>query len=189
MRSSRCVGARGCTLVEVLIALVLISVVFVGLAQLLIAAMAQVRDARHRSVAAWLAAAKLEQLQALTWSVRFVEGVPVMLQDEVTDLRVEPAGVTGRGTREVVGEVDYLDARGMCVGGAGRPPPSASYERRWSVVRRGHGASELLLFEVAVADLSRLRAEADVDWRVSPHVVWLHGARLRRASGQGPRPE
>lgn len=181
-----CVGVRGCTLVEVLVALVLITIALTGLAQLLAVTMSQMQAARHRSAAMWLAAAKLEQLQALTWNVRFVEGVPVMGQDEVTDLRIEPGGSSGTGTREVVEVVDYLDARGEWVGGGGHVPVAAAYERRWSVVRRGEGASGLLVFEVAVADLSRLRAgggASEVDWRVSPHVVWLYGARLRRASG------
>lgn len=172
---------RGSTLVEVLIALVLIVVTFTGLAQLLAITMARVQDSRRQAMAAWLAASKLEQLQALTWRVRFLDDLPVLLQDESTDLRFEPARTGGPGTRPSAGEMDYLDSWGRWVSAGETRPDGVAYQRRWSVVRRGEGASELLVFEVAVADLARLGGRVS-DWRRSPYVVRLHGARLRRAS-------
>jgi prepilin-type N-terminal cleavage/methylation domain-containing protein len=193
-RSERCPTDEGFTLIEAVVALTLFAVVFASLLPLLTMGARQVDGGRRRSVALWLAESKLAQLRSLTWGVRFVEGIAVYQQDEVTDLSWEAARESGGGTRAspervmeraVAGYVDYLDERGRWIerGAAaeGEAPAGAAYERRWAVVRMGSDASELLLFHVAVAVLVELRGVQVSDWRRDPRVVWVSGARLRRA--------
>jgi hypothetical protein len=145
-------------------------------------------------MAVWLAESKLAQLRSLTWSVRFVDGLPMWQQDETTDLSAEPVRSGGGGTRvspvgvmegPVPGYVDYLDRDGRWIDrgalAVGTVPDGAAYERRWAIERVGSGGAQLLVFQVAVAGLVDLRDAGAVDWRVSPAVVWISGARLRRA--------
>jgi hypothetical protein len=178
----------------VVVSLTMLAVVMGSVAPLLVMVGQQVQGGRRRSVAVWLAESKLAQLRALAWSVRLVGGHEVFQQDEFTDLGWEPARDGGGGTRAspggvmegaVAGYVDYLDEDGRWVepraASAGMAPMGAVYERRWAIVRAGSGASELLLFHVAVAVLIERRGLEVADWRRDPRVVWVSGARLRRA--------
>lgn len=156
MRDRVGVDERGFTLVEVLVSLGLLVIITTGLMSVMATAAAQTLDARRRSIATSLAAAKLEELQGLAWSVRVSGGTAVMEEDEVGDEGVE-----------------YVDAEGR-VGQRGE------YERRWMIRRRGSGASEMRMFEVAVVRLSARPREL-AQWRRDAAVVWVFGARVRRA--------
>ena len=143
--------ARGFTLIEVVIAAGLLAVLCAGATTVLLLTMNTIDRSRHRAMALVLARAKLEQVLSLTWSVRTVDGVPVLQTDEGT----QPAD-----------RIDYLDAQGQPV-----PRSGAHYERRWTIVRSGTGPAELLLVQVTVTTTP---ARDDRD------TVWIAGARLRR---------
>lgn len=181
-------------MIESVVALALLVTALASLAPVLTMAGKQVHEGRRRSVALWLAESKLAQLRSLTWSVRLVDGLAIYQQDEVTDLSSEPSRESGGGTRAspelvmeraVAGYVDYLDEAGRWIesraAAEGEAPMGAAYERRWAIVRTGSGMSELLLFHVAVAGLVEHRGVRISDWRRDPRVVWVSGARLRRA--------
>jgi len=126
---------RGFTIVEVLIALVLISVMAAGVASLVVMSARSSRDARTRATATLMAAQKMEQLRGdadgLAWS---------------------PADAADR---TAPGYVDYLDATGSFVGTGAHAPPAAAYVRRWSVRPAVVTWCDCVVFTVAVAAVVR----------------------------------
>src|SRR5262249_40016585 len=122
--------ARGFTLIEVVIAAGLLVALSTGAAMVLMQTLNTLDRSRHRAMALVLARDKLEQVLSLTWSIRTVDGVQLLLTDEGT----QPAA-----------HVDYLDAQGAVVASS-----AAIYERRWTISRSGTGAAELLTVQVSV---------------------------------------
>jgi prepilin-type N-terminal cleavage/methylation domain-containing protein len=132
---------RGFSLVEVLFALVVLSVAVLGLAHLInVAAYTNVR-ARATTYAAVLAQQKMEQLRGLAYGFDPGGGA---VTDVDTDITVKPelpgggAGLQssppGALAANTVGYVDYVDASGVSLGGAAAvPPPGTAHIRRWSV--------------------------------------------------------
>lgn len=117
----RCRGAlaaagntSGFTLVEVLVAMALLSSAVVTVLHLVVMSSAANLSARDLSYTTALASAKLDELRA-----------------------GDVAGLVGSSpvawAFSAPGHVDYLDAAGKVVGSAGLPPADAIYIRRWSV--------------------------------------------------------
>lgn len=153
---------EGFTLVEVLIAMLLIETMAAALATLFALGVVNVRDARMETVAAMAAVQKMEQLRAL----RFV--------DPADTLGASPADAVDRN---VAGFVDFLD-------GAGRPVADASgavFVRRWSV--RPSDDTESVVVRVFVGQVTRGAGGPDVA-RVSgrPGQVLLISMRTRYSS-------
>lgn len=188
--------ARGFTLIEVVIAMALLVALSIGAAMLLTLTLGTLDRSRQHAMALVLARAKLELLVSLTWSVRDVDGVLLLLTDESTDTSRSPPVSTGRGTlpspadsltasRE--GYVDYLDGQGQWVAadvsaGAAAVPAAACYVRRWAVERTGTGAAELLIVQVMVTTAASARTGAAAFGRSDRDAVWISGARLRRGT-------
>jgi prepilin-type N-terminal cleavage/methylation domain-containing protein len=131
----------GFTLLEVLVALLLLTGACLAVAELLVLAAHTLERSRTAAVATALAAQKVEQLRALAWAYD-VDGVPF---DEIGLL---PAGSLAA---DVGGFVDYSDESGTLVGGG--PPPSvrAAFVRRWSVEQDpGVGPPSSLVIRVVV---------------------------------------
>jgi prepilin-type N-terminal cleavage/methylation domain-containing protein len=113
----------GFTLFEVMVALGLLTGAFLAVAQLLMVAARATESSRATTLAANLAAQKLEQLRSLAWGYD-IAGVPI------DELGVSPPGSLIVNT---TGFVDYLDDAGVWVGSGPSPPPQAMFIRRWSV--------------------------------------------------------
>ena len=134
----------GFALLEVLITAALVVAVAAGASHVIAIAVRVNHDARVRTVAAVLAADKVEQLRSLEWS-HTSTGTPVITvssSDVTTDLSTDPSTDTGPGLAaspsgtldaDVAGYVDYLDANGRRASGPGSPPSSTVYIRRWAV--------------------------------------------------------
>ncbi len=112
---------HGFTLIEVVIAAGLLVALCTGTVMVLMLTLNTIDRSRHRAMALVLARAKLEEVLSLTWSVRNIGGVPVLLTDEGT---------------QSADLVDY--------------PNAGRYTRRWTITHTGTGASELLIVQVRV---------------------------------------
>jgi prepilin-type N-terminal cleavage/methylation domain-containing protein len=131
----------GFTIVEVLVAMLLIATAALGAAGLFDVAVQSSATARVRTGATLLASQKMEQLLALTW--RFdPSGSGVPESDLTSDLSYDPprSGGTGLGLSpagtlgvSTPGYADYVDASGRWVGQGATPPAAAVFARRWSI--------------------------------------------------------
>ena len=121
-------GESGFTLVEVLIATVVLSTAVVATAGLLGLAGISTRNARRHSVAALMAAGKLAELR-------------------VSDIAVSPPDALARDTE---GFVDYLDGNGRWIAGGSHRPPEAVFVRRWLVQPLADDPVETLVLQVLV---------------------------------------
>jgi prepilin-type N-terminal cleavage/methylation domain-containing protein len=117
------VRRSGFTLLEVMVALLLFAGAFLAVAQLLSVAARAADQSRAMSIAATLAAQKLEQLRALSWGYD-IDGAPL---DEL------PFSPPGSLAADAEGFVDYLDDSGIQVGGGPPAPAAAAFARRWSI--------------------------------------------------------
>jgi prepilin-type N-terminal cleavage/methylation domain-containing protein len=164
-RTGRPAPDAGFTLVEVLIALMLLSIMALGVANLFGIAIRATSMARHQTTTATLAAQKMEQLRSLDWGFDAAgQGLPV--SDTSTDLSREPATNTGNGLNpspvgaldaNLPGYVDYLDVRGNWVGTGTQPPANAMFIRRWSIEPLPTNPNNTLIFQVLVTTVVRER--------------------------------
>jgi prepilin-type N-terminal cleavage/methylation domain-containing protein len=157
---------RGFSLLEVLVATVILSVAIVGLAQLALTAIRTNRAAETTTLTTLIASQKIEQLRALAWAFD-VAGGPV--SDTSTDTAALPersSGGTGLQTSEsgvldqnTAGYCDFVDAKGRIVGSGTMPPASAAFVRRWSV-QPVPLANDALVVQVWVAPVAMSRSAA-----------------------------
>ena len=144
---------RGFSLVETVVAVSLMAVVLIGIAQLITLAVEHGGSARTQTMALVLAGQKLEQLRALTW---ILDGSGTPVSDYSTDTTIAPeaaAGGTGLSPggaldRDAVGYVDYVDRDGLQI--AGDLSGKTSYVRRWSIGLLA-GDPNTLVIQVIVA--------------------------------------
>lgn len=169
---------EGFTLVEVLVAIVIIAIIALGLAQMFVLAMRTNQAARHQTSATILAAQKMEQLRSLTWGYDD-DGLGLPVSDTTTNLSVQPMASTGNGLspspataldQNTPGYVDYLDARGNWVGTGAAAPPAAVYIRRWSIRPLPTNPNDTLILQVLVTTVMR-----------ESQVAGVGGSRLRYA--------
>jgi hypothetical protein len=146
----RLADARGFTLAEAVVCAGLLMVVASGVSQLVAIAVRASDAARTRTLATILAAQRMEQLRALSWSVE---------SDLATDLSTDPPSASGRGlqpsppgtlTSNVTPYVDYLTDEGDWAGTGASAPPGAVYTRRWSVRPLDDDPNHTLVLEVRV---------------------------------------
>jgi prepilin-type N-terminal cleavage/methylation domain-containing protein len=156
----------GFTLVEVLVAMMILTTGVIALAQLFIISTSANRAARVTTSTMVLAQQKMEQLRSLTWGFD-VLGLP--LSDTSTDISVIPFTQGGSGlspspagtlTQNTTGFVDYLDQYGNWVGTGGNPVPGTVYIRRWSIEPLPANPNNTLILQVLVTR-SRNRGTAD----------------------------
>ena len=158
---SRCWRAEGgFSLLEVLIAVVVLATTAAGLAGLFTIAAVSSRMARSQTLAMLLATDKLEQLRGLTWSFD-ANGAPV--SDTTSDVSTQPMTSFGQGLsasppdslqRNTAGYVDYLDQTGRWVGTGPQPVTAAVYLRRWSIQRLPDDPQNTLVLQVIVTPVA-----------------------------------
>jgi type II secretory pathway pseudopilin PulG len=153
----------GFTIVEVLIAMLLLMIMSLGVAQLFGIAIRSTQAARYQTSTAILAAQKMEQLRGLTWGFD-TNGSGLPVSDTTTDLSYEPATNNGSGLdpapsnsldSNTPGFVDYLDARGQWVGTGTVPPPTAMYIRRWNITPLPVNPNNSVILQVLVTTVRR----------------------------------
>jgi prepilin-type N-terminal cleavage/methylation domain-containing protein len=121
--ATRVAARAGFTLLEVMVALLLLTGAFLAVAQLLAVAGRTADQSRATALGTALAAQKMEQLRALSWAYD-IDGTPL------DGLSLSPPGAL---TTDAAGFVDYSDDAGGLVGGGPLPLARAVFTRRWSV--------------------------------------------------------
>lgn len=153
----------GFTLLEVCVALLLLTLAITGAAQLFALAIHANASARVQTSTTILATQKMEQLRGLTWSVDSA-GIPV--SDTASDLSFDP--VTGGGTglgaspsttldSNTPGWVDFLNARGQWIGTGPTAPPTAMFIRRWAIAPLPEDPADARILQVLVTTVVRDR--------------------------------
>ena len=159
-------NARGSTLIEALVATLILTTGLLAMAELVRLAATTNGVAKHGTLAGILAEQKIEQLRSLAWA--FDEnGIAVSdVSTDTTVLPESPSGGTGLQAsprslqQNTPGFVDHLDGGGQIVGRSTRPPTSAVYTRRWSVEPMPTSAGPAVLIQVLVTGV-RNRGRAD----------------------------
>jgi len=172
--ASRASGEGGFSLVEVLVAAVILMTGLIAVAQMFVTSTNQNMDARRVTTTAVLAQQKIEQLRALAWG--FDEfGLPV--SDFSSNIAVTPPTPSGGVGLQASpdyslftsapGYVDYLDAYGNWVGTGTTPPANALYVRRWSIDPLPTNPNNTLVFQVLVGRISPSGPPTDLGRQVS----------------------
>jgi prepilin-type N-terminal cleavage/methylation domain-containing protein len=171
---SRFSDDAGFSLVEVIVATLVLSVGLIAVAQLFAVSTKGNTAARANTFTVLLAEQKMEQLRALTWGFDTV-GLPV--SDYTTDTTnvgtlagcTTSAGGTGTGlspspsgtiSQNTDGWVDFLDVNGCELGGGSNPPQGTTYIRRWSVEPLPTNPNNTLILQVLVTKRAK-RGQAD----------------------------
>jgi prepilin-type N-terminal cleavage/methylation domain-containing protein len=155
-------SSRGFSLIEVMIAMGLLTTVSLGVAQVFAMSTRVNLVARGQTSATALAEQKLEQLRGLTWGFD-LEGLGLPLTDTTTNLAVAPPTSTGFGLnpsptdsleQNTAGYVDYLDLNGTWVGTGATPPGNATYIRRWSIQPLPTNPNNTIVLQVMVTPVA-----------------------------------
>src|SRR4249919_2142651 len=134
-------SSRGFSLIEVLVAMGLLTAVSMGVAQLFALSTRANVIAKGQTSTTAMAEQKLEQLRGLTWGFD-LDGQGLPLSDTTTNLTVFPPSHNGSGLnpspndsleQNTAGFVEFLDGAGAWVGTGTNPPGAAVYIRRWSI--------------------------------------------------------
>ena len=159
-------NSRGFTLVEVVIAIGLLTMVSLGVAQLFAASTRANLSARSSTSTTTMAEQKMEQIRSLTWGFDLTgQGLPV--SDTTTNLAVYPMTSNGTGLnpspanaldQNVTGFFDYVDAAGVWVGTGSTMPGTAAYLRRWSISPLPTNPNNTLVIQVLVTPLANEQA-------------------------------
>jgi len=155
-------NSRGFSLIEVVVAMGILTVVSLGVAQLFAASTRVNVMARSQTSTTMLAEQKMEQIRSLTWGFDTNgEGLPV--SDTASDLTVSPMTQNGTGLnpsptdsleRNTIGFVDFVDAGGEWVGTGSTPPGTAVYVRRWSIQPLPTNPNNTLVIQVLVTPMA-----------------------------------
>jgi prepilin-type N-terminal cleavage/methylation domain-containing protein len=182
-------SSRGFTLIEVVIALGLLTVVSLGVAQLFAVSTRANLVAKGRTSANALAEQRMEQLRSLTWGFD-AEGLGLPVSDTTTNLTVFPPTPDGTGLNpspataletNAPGFFDYLDANGAWVPSA----DTAAYVRRWAIRPLPTNPNNTLILQVLVAPLGDelvRQVNADGPRRRLPGDALLTSVKTRKAS-------
>lgn len=162
-------NSRGFSLVEVLVAMGLLTAVSLGVAQLFALSTRANVIAKGQTSTTAMAEQKLEQLRGLTWGFDLTgQGLPV--SDTTTNLTVTPPTHDGSGLnpspsdsleQNTDGFVDFLDGGGSWVGTGTTPPPTAVYIRRWSIQPLPTNPNNTLIIQVLVTPVTNEQARVE----------------------------
>jgi type II secretory pathway pseudopilin PulG len=147
-------SASGFSLVETMIATVLLATGVLATAQMVSLAAKGNISANRASYTTTLAAEKMEQLRSLTWGF---DSSNLPIQDFTSNISVDPPANNGPGlspspanalSSNVNGWVDYVDRNGVTLGGGPFPPAGTVYVRRWSVEPLPTNPNNTLILQV-----------------------------------------
>jgi type II secretory pathway pseudopilin PulG len=147
-------GESGFSLIETMIATMLLATALVSTAQLMVIAIRGNTAAQRSTFTTTLAQDKLEQLRGLAWGYDEL-GLPI--NDYTTNLGVNPPTDNGVGlspspgdalASNMTGYVDYLDRSGTVLGGGPTPTVGTVYVRRWSVEPLPTNPNNTLIIQV-----------------------------------------
>jgi len=119
----------------------MLALVSLSVAQMFALATERNLTAKQQVSTTAMATQKMEQLRGLTFSYD-ASGLGLPVTDTTTNLALCTADGTGQGLNPSpsdaleenrAGFVDYLDARGNCVGTGTTPPAGSVFTRRWSI--------------------------------------------------------
>jgi prepilin-type N-terminal cleavage/methylation domain-containing protein len=160
---------RGFSLVEVLVAMGLLTAVSLGVAQLFALSTRANVTAKGQTSTTAMAEQKLEQLRGLTWGFDLAgQGLP--LSDTTTNLTVSPPTHDGTGLNpsppdaleeNTPGFNDFLDGNGQWVGTGITAPSTAVYVRRWSITPLPTNPNNTLVIQVLVSPLTNELARVE----------------------------
>jgi hypothetical protein len=167
LQRSSVVAETGSTLIEVLVATVIMVTGLLGMSQLFLLSTMNNTGSRSDTYSTVLAEQKLEQLRALAYGFDMA-GLPVT--DIETDTSVTPpAAAGGTGLQpspntalqtNTNGFVDHVNGQGVIVGNGVNPPATAVYTRRWSVEPLPTNPNNTIVLQVLVTPI-RNRGQAD----------------------------
>jgi prepilin-type N-terminal cleavage/methylation domain-containing protein len=185
-------NSRGFSLIEVIVAMGILTAVSLGIAQLFAATSRTNLMARGQTSATALAEQKMEQLRSLTWGFD-AEGLGLPLTDTTTNVAVYPPTPTGTGLnpspvdaleRNTPGFVDFVDENGGWVGTGNLPPGTARYIRRWSIEPLPTNPNNTIVIQVLVSPVSdeMTRGESIFSRTRMPGDALLITVKTRKAS-------
>lgn len=146
----------GFSLIEAMLATMLLAFALTSLAQLMVISVRANQAAHRGTFSATLAEEKMEQLRGLAWGFDDL-GLPI--NDFTTNLANDPATNDGVGLQPSPagalsansnGYVDYVDRFGNTIGGGPQPPVNTTYVRRWSVEPLPTNPNNTLILQVLV---------------------------------------
>ncbi|HXG87940.1 MAG TPA: type II secretion system protein [Vicinamibacterales bacterium] len=149
-------GESGFSLIETMIATMLLATAVAGTAQLMVIATRGNIAAQRSTFATTLAQDKIETLRGLAWGFDEL-GLPI--NDYTTNLTVDPPTNDGVGLSPSPGDslaanttnyVDYLDRDGRIIGTGPTVPNGASFVRRWSIEPLPTNPNNTLILQVMV---------------------------------------
>lgn len=158
--------ARGFSLLEVLVAMSIVTVGVAALAQLSIVAIRAADGAKTTTTAAVLAQQKMEQLRGLAWGI---DALGMAVSDTTTDIVSGGSSADGPGLspspadclrQNTPGYYDFVDGSAHSLGGGPVQPSGAVYVRRWSVTPLPANPEQTLVLQVIV---SRVRDRSMAD--------------------------
>jgi prepilin-type N-terminal cleavage/methylation domain-containing protein len=162
-------NSRGFSLVEVLVAMGLLTAVSLGVAQLFALSTRANVIAKGQTSTTAMAEQKLEQLRSLTWGFDLAgQGLP--LSDTTSNLTVTPPTQDGSGLnpspvdsleQNTAGFVDFIDGAGAWVGTGTTPPATAVYIRRWSIQPLPTNPNNTLVIQVLVTPVVSEQARVE----------------------------
>jgi len=164
---SNLAGETGSTLIEVLVATIILVTGMLAMSQLFLLSTANNTGSRSDTYSTVLAEQKMEQLRALAYGFDMA-GLPV--SDINSDTSVSPTAPDG-GTglqpspasalqTNTPGFVDHVDGQGVIVGNDANAPAAAVYTRRWSIEPLPTNPNNTIVIQVLVTPI-RNRGQAD----------------------------
>ena len=159
--------ARGFSLLEAVVATLVLTLTILSIARLLLFSMQANRSAAALTIATLLADQKMEQLRSMAWSI---DGSGVPVTDASTDVTTLPERATGgtglspsppRSLEENTGGYcDFVDGQGASLGGGSTPPVGAAFIRRWSIEPLALHPDAVLVVQVLVVPRSSVGTDA-----------------------------
>ncbi len=141
----------------------MLAVVALSVAQMFALATERNLNAKQQVSTTTMATQKMEQLRGLTFAYDS-SGLGLPVTDTTTNLTLCTPDASGAGLNPSpsdsleenrTGFVDYVDARGNCVGTGTTPPAGAIYTRRWAIVPLPTNPNNTLVLTVLVTPSAR----------------------------------
>lgn len=185
-------NSRGFSLVEVMIAMAILTAVSLGVAQLFAVSSRANLIARGQTSTTAMAEQKMEQLRSLTWGFD-LEGLGLPVTDTSSNVAVYPQTQTGSGlnpspARSLIentsGFVDFLNQNGVWVGTGTTPSAGAVYIRRWSIQPLPTNPNNTIVIQVLVTHVASeaRRVASELTRRRMPGDSLLTTVKTRKAS-------